>query len=104
MTVDGGFGWSLALDPPLVHGGLQRTRPLAPMIGPTSRKEKLADTAKLVNFSFWWQELTRFQTQLAPLDTLEQILPNLVQNLSLERARIAIDQLHSALEAKSPAM
>ncbi len=45
--------------------------------------------------------LTRFRTQLAPLASLEGVLPLLLRHLSLGRAQIAIDHIRGAIEAKT---
>ena len=44
--------------------------------------------------------LTQYRTQLAPLATLEGILPVLLRHLSLGRAQIAIDHIRGAIDAK----
>lgn len=45
--------------------------------------------------------LTRFRTQLAPLASLEGVLPLLLRNLSLGRAQIGIDHIRGAIETKT---
>lgn len=39
------------------------------------------------------------QVQIAPLSTLEELLPRVLQNVSLSRAQIAIDQLRSVIQS-----
>jgi ribosomal protein S18 acetylase RimI-like enzyme len=45
--------------------------------------------------------LTTFRTQLAPLSSLEGVLPLLLKNLSLGRAQIGIDHIRSAIDSKT---
>ncbi len=47
------------------------------------------------------RELKAIQTQLAPITSLEQILPKLLSNLSLARAQIAIDQIRTTISTNS---
>ncbi len=60
-----------------------------------------AQSSGLSGISKEWQILTPSRTQLAPLDTLDQVLPKLLSNVSIARAQIAIDQLRGVIEAKS---
>ena len=45
--------------------------------------------------------LTDFQTRPAPLESLEGLLPSLLNDLSLARAQIAIDQIRGAIAAQT---
>lgn len=44
--------------------------------------------------------MTHVDVQLAPLADLEGLLPRLLQNISLSRAQIAIDQLRGAIQSR----
>lgn len=71
------------------------------MIERFPRKEKLEETVKPADPAGWGQPLSGIQVRHAPLADLTDVLARLVDNLSLERARIAMDQLKGALASKS---
>lgn len=76
-------------------------RPSASMIGSISREEKPASSAKTNRFQQSVARLTPLQTQCAPLESLEGVLPLLLRHLSLGRAQIAIDHIRGTIEANT---